>query len=125
MAITQVNISSPSGETIYTDSNIGSTVDAIKATSASLLWVIVDNSANAATTYIRVWNTASGSVVNGTTPPDLILPIFANKIEVFTFGTAAAPGVTFGTALSAAASTTPATGTTGPSSSVTAQFAYV
>ena len=126
MAISQINVSSLFGENIYTDTNIGSTVDAIKGSSALLLYVTVDNSANVSATYVRLWNTAGGSVINGTTAPDQVLYIAANKIQTFVMYTGSAPGVTFGTALSAAASSTGGTsGSAAPSSPVTFTAAYV
>lgn len=126
MAISQINISSPSVETLYQDTNIGATVDGIKASSALVLWLTVDNSANGAASYIRLWNVASGGVTNGSTVPDMVLLVPANQVQTFVFQTSASAGLTFGTALSAAASTTGGTvGSTAPSSAVTLTLAYV
>jgi hypothetical protein len=125
MAITNIPAATPFGYSEYTDTNIGNSVDGVKASSTVLYSVVVDNTANSQTTYVRVWNTASGSVVNGTTPPDMILPVFGNKLESFVLASSAGPGIVFGTSLSAAAATTPATGTTAPTSAVTATFNYV
>jgi len=127
MAITSIVVASPAGETLYTDTAIGNTADSIKASSALLLWVKVDNSANAgAGSYLKLWNVAGGSVTVGTTSPDQVLFVPASAIATFVFSTGAASGMTFGTALSAACLTTGGTaGTTSPVSSVVVTVAYV
>lgn len=126
MAITQINISSPASEILFTDTAMGATKDAIKASSAVVLYVIVDNSANGAASYVKLYNVASGSVTVGTTDPDEIIFVPANVIVTHVFYTSAAPGKTFGTALTAACVTTAGTsGVTGPSSSVIVTIAYV
>ncbi len=126
MAITQITVQTPTNQVVFNDTNIGATVDGIKSSSALVLYVIVDNSANAAASYIRLWNVASGSVTNGTTVPDMVLLVPATKVETYSFQTSAAAGLTFGTALSAAASTTGGTsGAVAPSSAVIITVAFV
>ena len=127
MAITQITVASPANETLFTDTAMGNTADAIKASSALVLWVKVDNSANAgAASYVKLWNTAAGSVMVGTTSPDQVLFVPASAIATFVFSTGAASGMTFGTALSAACLTTGGTaGSTSPVSSVVVTVAYV
>ncbi len=100
MAVTQVTLASPSGLIQFTDTVMGNTVDAVKASSAKVYSVFVDNSGNGgAAAYVKLWNTASGSVTVGTTAPDEIIFIPAGAIVQRNFFTSAAPGVTFGTAL--------------------------
>lgn len=127
MAITTVNVSSPVGETIYTSTAMGNTKEAVKASSALVLWVRVDNSANAgAASYVKLWNVASGSVTVGTTDPDEVIYVPASAIRTSMLFTGAAMGVTFGTALTAACVTTGGTpGTVSPSSSVIVTIAFV
>jgi hypothetical protein len=126
MAITQINVSSPSNEILFTDTAIGNAVDAVKASSAKLFWLTVDNSANAAASYLKLWNVASGGVTVGTTAPDEIIYVPALSIVTVNYGTSAAPGKTFGTALTASCVTTAGTaGVTSPSSSVIVTISYV
>jgi len=127
MAITQVNVSTPSVEIVFQDTSMGNVVDSIKASSAKVYSVIVDNSANGgAATYVKLFNLASGSVILGTTAPDEIIFVPAGAIVTKQYFTSAAQGVTFGTALSAAAVTTGGTaGTTSPVSSVVVSVIYV
>lgn len=127
MAITTVNVSSPVGETIYTSTAMGNVKEAVKASSALVLWVKVDNSANSgAASYVKLWNLASGSVTVGTTDPDQIIYAPASAIITVPLFTNAAMGITFGTALTAACLTTGGTGgTTSPSSSVIVTIAFV
>jgi hypothetical protein len=127
VAISQVNVSSPSNQIIFTDTAMGNSVDGIKASSAKLYSVTVDNSANGgAACYVKLFNVASGSVVLGTTAPDEIVFVPAGAVVTRTFFTGAAAGVTFAAALSAACVTTGGTaGTTSPSSSVIVTVDYV
>ncbi len=126
MAISTVNVSSPANEIVYSSSAMGATVEGIKASSAKVFSVIVDNSLNNAATYVKLWNLASGSVVIGTTAPDEIIYVPASAIITHVLYTGASQGKTFGTALSAAAVTTGGTaGVTGTSSSTVVTVNYV
>lgn len=80
---------------------------------ATVYGVTVDNSANAALTYIALYNSAAPTV--GTTDPDMLLmiPVSARKQVFFKTGSS------FNVAVSAAAKTTAGTaGNTAPSSAV-------
>jgi len=127
MAITQVEIATPAGLFSFEDTAMGNAVDAVKASSAKLFSVIVDNSANvAAASYVKLYNVASGSVTVGTTPPDEIIYVPAGAIVSVPYFTSAAAGKTFGTALSACCVTTGGTaGSTAPVSSVVVTINYV
>jgi len=126
MAISTVNVSSPANEIVYSSSAMGSTVEGIKASSAKVFSIIVDNSLNNAATYVKLWNVASGSVVIGTTAPDEIVYVPANAIVTQVLYTGASQGKTFGTALSAAAVTAGGTaGVAAPSSATVVTINYV
>ena len=126
MAISTVNVSSPANEVVYSSSAMGATVEGIKASSAKVFSVIVDNSLNNAATYVKLWNLASGSVVLGTTAPDEIIYVPASVIVTHVLYTGASQGKNFGTALSAAAVTAGGTaGVTGPSSPTVVTVNYV
>lgn len=126
MAISQVNVSSPAGETIFQDSAMGASADGIKSSSAKVYSVTIDNSANAAPSYVKLYNLASGSVTVGTTAPDEIIYVPSNAVVTQVYFTGAAQGKTFGTGLSAACVTTGGTaGSTPPSSSVIVSVTYV
>lgn len=126
MAITNVIIANPAGISQFTDTAMGATADAVKASSASLFSVIVDNSANGgAASYAKIYNTASGSVTVGTTVPDDVIFAPGGAVVERFYYTKAAIGVTFGTALTAACVTTGGTGgTTPPVSSVVVTLNY-
>lgn len=127
MAITQVNISSPSNEIVFTDTAMGNLADAIKASSAKVYAVTVDNSANGgAPSYVKLFNLAGGSVVVGTTAPDEIIFVPSGAVITHNFFTGATPGKTFGTALSAFCVTAGGTaGATSPASPVIVSVNYV
>jgi hypothetical protein len=124
MAITQVVVQTPANQTIFTDSAMGGSVDAVKATSALAFYLFADNSANGVPAYVKLFNVAQGSVTLGTTAPDEIVYVPANQKITHIFFTGAVIGKTFGTALSAAAVTTGGTaGITG--SAIPVIIAYV
>lgn len=127
MAISQVNVSTPSNEIVFTDSAMGATVDGIKASSTIVNYVIVDNSANGGSpSYVKLYNLASGSVVVGTTAPDDIIYVTAGKVVTMNYYTGALIGKFFGTALSAACVTTGGTaGVTSPAGSVIVTISYI
>jgi len=126
MSQTLINIANPAGFLQYTDSNIGASADGVKSSSAVLYSVFVDNSANAAASYVKLYNVASGSVVVGTTAPDEVIYVPAGVVIEHFFYTGSTPGKTFATALSAACVTTGGTGgTTAPLSAVKATLNFV
>lgn len=127
MSITQINVGSPTNEFIFTDTAMGNSADGVKSSSAVLYSVKIDNSANSgAACYVKLYNVLSGSVVVGTTAPDEVIYVPGGAIVTRNYWTSAAPGVTFGTALSAACVTTGGTaGNTAPSESVVVSINYV
>jgi len=126
MAITQVNIGTPSNVTQFTDTAMGNALDAVKASSALVYSVLVDNTLNAgAASYVKLFNVASGSVTLGTTAPDEVIFVPGGRKVTVLYYDAANPGKTFGTALTAACVTTGGTaGTTSPTSSVPVTINY-
>jgi hypothetical protein len=127
MAMTQVAVQTPANIFLYTDSAMGNTADAIKASSAVVYYVLVDNTANAgASTYVKLFNLAAGSVVVGTTAPDEVIYVPGGRKITHVLYDGAVSGKTFNTALSAFAVTTGGTaGSTAPTSSVPVTVAYV
>jgi hypothetical protein len=126
MAITQINVSSPTNEIVFNDSAMGNTADGVKSSSALVYSVTVDNSLNGGSaSYVKLFNLASGSVVVGTTAPDEIIYVPGGAVITQVYSTSAAPGKTFGTALSAFCVTTGGTaGSTSPSSNVSVTINY-
>lgn len=126
MAVTQVTVASPAAEVIYTNTALANAASAVKSSSTLLLYAIIDNTANGAASYVKLYNVASGSVTVGTTAPDEIFYVPAGVVKTYLFYTGAAQGATYGTALTACCVTAGGTaGTVSPSSSVVASFGYV
>ena len=95
-----------------TDSNATANND-VTATSATLYWVYIDNRANSAKSYLKLYNAAAPTV--GTTAPDMILPCNGNDDVDYSFP----EGIAFATAISFATVTTAGTaGVTGPTNDV-------
>lgn len=126
MAISTVNIASPANETVFNDTAMGNTVDGIKASSAVVFSILVDNTANGgAPSYVKLFNLASGSVVVGTTAPDEIIYVPGGAKVTHVLYTGANPGKTFATALSAICVTAGGTaGSTSPASAVPVTVNY-
>ena len=126
MSISNIPAAAPFGFSEYTDTNIGATADGIKASSTVLTSVSINNTSNVATSYVKLYNVASGSVTVGSTVPDDVISVPANQTVTVVYQTAASPGKTFGNALSACCVTTGGTaGTISPSASVICTFSYI
>lgn len=127
MAISVINISTPALLQVYSDTNIGTTLDGVKASSVLIEWIQIDNTANAgAPSYLKLYNLTTGSVTLGTTSPDMILYAEPNKKDTYNFLSAAQAGLTFPTALTMACVTTGGTaGVTGPTSPVIVTVSFV
>lgn len=125
MSITQVNFASPANIIAFTDSAMGATVDGIKASSAVVYSLLIDNSLNASPSYVKLFNLAAGSVTPGTTSPDEVIFVPGLARITHLLYTVSAPGKTFATALSAICVTTGGTGgVTAPSSNVSVTVNY-
>lgn len=126
MSIASVNVTTPTNIIEFSDTAMSNAVDAVKASSAILYFVTIDNSANAgAASYVKLFNVASGSVTVGTTAPDEVIYVPAATVITQLYFTGATAGKTFATALTACCVTTGGTaGNTGPASSVIVTIGY-
>lgn len=122
MGVSKTALADLASSFLFTDTDNAGTVVAVTAASTVIYSIDVDNTANAAATYTKLWNTASGSVTIGTTAPDMILMTPASTRVNWQ----CPQGVTFGTAVTVASVTTAGTaGTTGPTSDVIVRIVYV
>lgn len=114
MSISTTQQATPIGAKLVTETAANATADTdIVSGSATIYMIDIDNSAVAATTYVKLYNNANPTV--GTTAPDMVLMVAATTRRVFPFP----EGIAFGTAVSFAAVTTGGTsGTTSPTGSV-------
>lgn len=121
MAVTTVDFDAPSGLSRYHNTDSNATKSGVKASSGALYSIIVDNTANAAVTYLKLYDAASGDVTVGTTAPDWIFKIPAStKLTIVLPET-----IAFGTALTEASVTAGGTaGSTGPTSDVPVTILY-
>lgn len=120
MAVTQLT-NTALNTTTFNDTANGSTAVAVKASSSVVYAIIVDNTANAAASYLKIYNLASGSVTVGTTVPDEVIYVpLSTKITLLY-----PQGKTFGTALTIATLTAGGTaGVTAPTSSTIVNISY-
>lgn len=121
MAVTQLPAASPSGVVSYNNTDSNETKSAVKASSGTIYSITIDNSANGAASYVKLYDVASGSVTVGTTAPDWIFKVAASVKRTVVFP----EGLAFATALTEASVTAGGTaGTTGPTSDVNLFIVY-
>ena len=121
MAVTILGLGTISGAQLHVNTDADETEDDIDSGAGTLYAVEVDNTLNAAVTYVKLYNAASGAVTVGTTAPDFIFLVPASVSRAFIFP----QGIAYDTALSIAAVTTAGTaGVTGPTSAVPARVVF-
>ena len=104
---------------IFNETSVANAKIDVKASSAIVYFIQVDNTANGAASYLKLYNT--NTVTVGTTVPDDVILVPASVTRVI----AMPAGVTFGTGLSVACVTAGGTaGTTSPVSAVIVRIAY-
>lgn len=114
------NTTQLTGAAVVIDTLVAATAVVVKASSAVLHSLQLDNSAVAAATFLKLYNNAAPTI--GTTAPDAIFMIPANA----TISVAIPGGVTFATALSYAAVTTGGTaGVTATTGAFALKLIYV
>ena len=97
MAITTVDVATPSGLQLYTNTDLDEVKAGISAASTVVHSIDVDNP-NGAEVFLRLWNVAVGSVAVGTTPTQMVIMVPSSTRLVLPIP----GGLTFGTALTAA-----------------------
>lgn len=116
------NTTQLSGAFLVIDTSAANSAVAVKASSAVLYELELDNTANGAASYFKICNLAGGSVSVGTTVPDWVIMVPASVSRTIVMPS----GVTFGTALSYFATTAGGTaGSTSPSSAFAIKLIYV
>ena len=106
---------------LFQDTNNAAAGVVIKASSGTLYVVYVDNSANGAASYVKLYDTA-GAVIVGTTVPDWVIKVaasFKGNVLIATSGSAFASGLVVATTTAGGTA-----GNTGPSSAVVVEIAY-
>lgn len=122
MAVSNISIAQISGANLFIDSANQNAAIAVKASSALIHHIELDNTANGVITYCKLFNVAAGSVVIGTTAPDMTILVPAATKITMVFP----DGITFGTALSVASVTTKVeSGAVSPVSSFVVKIVYV
>lgn len=114
------NIPLLTGATLFISTSVGATAIAVTAASTLVYEMELDNTANAAATYLRMYNNSSPTV--GTTTSDwMVMVPGSTKITMVL-----PSGSTFGTALALSAGTSAILATTtAPSSAFAVKIVYV
>ena len=115
MGVTSTPLQTNLSASIISDADSNATSeDNVRNGATTVYMVDVDNSANAAITYVKLYDSTGPTV--GTTAPDIILKVTASARKVFVLDPG---GIAFTTGLSFASLTAGGTaGTTGPTSDV-------
>jgi len=122
MAVSNINIAQITGANLFLDTANEDTVIAVKGSSGVIYSLELDNSANGAATYFKLFNVAAGSVVLGTTAADLVILVPAATAITLVFPS----GLTLGTAIACASVTGKAeSDNTAPTSSFIVKMVYV
>ena len=98
MAITTIDLGTPSGLKSYRNTDLDEVKAGITSASTVVHSITVDNG-NATEVFLKMWNVAVGGVTVGTTPAQAVLMIPANVVD---FTLPIPKGWTFGTALTIA-----------------------
>lgn len=116
------NIVNLASSSLFIDTDCANAAVAVKASSGIIYELEIDNTGNAAASYVKIWNTAAGSVTVGTTAPDYIFMVPASVKRSIVIP----DGLTLGTAIAVACVTGAGTaGSTSPTSDVTVKIVYV
>lgn len=91
------------GTTLYKNIDVDESEDAVKASAGQVYWIHAINT-NAALRYLKFYNATVGTVVVGTTVPDLTFPVPASTTGAG-FTLSIPNGIAFGTAITIAATT--------------------
>ena len=121
MAITNITLGFVSGLAVHVNTDVDESEDDVAAAAGTLYQIQIDNTGNAAVTYVKLYDAGAAAVTVGTTAPDWIFRVAASVSRTIPFP----EGAAFATALSVAALTAGGTaGTTGPTSAVTVRIVY-
>lgn len=106
---------------LFEETALGATIVAVKASSATVKYIMIDNTANGSSVFLKLYNAASGAVTVGTTVPDGVLIAAGSTKLQFPIP----DGWVFGSALSVACVTVGGTSGVGaPASSVIVRIVY-
>jgi len=123
MAVSITTLEPVTGARKFEDSNNANVPVSVKGSAGVIHSITIDNSANGAASYVKMWDLAVGDVTIGITPPDWIIKIPASKPR---FTIPIPDGLAFATGLAVATTTTALlAGTTSPSSAVAIGIVFV
>ena len=122
MALTKTTLTSRFGDKFAKQTVANATATGFEASSATLYTCEIDNTNNTTVAhYVKFYDVALGSTTVGTTGPEAVLFVPANKKVTYQF----TQGISFSTALVMACVTTGGTaGTSNPSNAVIVKVTY-
>jgi hypothetical protein len=124
MAQTQITLGYPAGTNEFINTSIGNSAVTIKANSGTLFLLNIDNTLNAAASFLKMYDT-NGAVVVGTTVPDVVIKVPALTMLPVLFVSATSTGLILASGIQAACVTVGGTtGVTSPTSAVTLTAVY-
>jgi hypothetical protein len=119
MAVTNLTITALAASQFQDTTNANAAI-VVKNSGGTFFLISIDNTANAAISYVKLFYTA-GAVVVGTTVPDWVIPAPASLISPIV----CAPGIVFAAGLQVATVTAGGTaGAVSPASAVVVRIVY-
>jgi hypothetical protein len=127
MPVSQVVITTPIPENVFTDPSIGTIVDSVKTSNGTVYYITVDNSLNLLVpSYVKLFFAIPANVTVGVTVPNEILFISAGSKETRKYMTGVNFGKVFPVALSAICVTgSISSSTTPPTNPVSIRISYM
>lgn len=122
MAVSAISISQITSANLFADTDQANSAISVKASSATIYEIEIDNTLNAAQdNYVKFYNSA-GTPTVGTTVPDMVIEVRQGVKRTIVIP----DGLVFETGLAVATVTAGGTGgTTSPTSDVTVKIVYV
>ena len=121
MALTKTIFPAVLGANLTVITGANATAVAVKTSSGTIYGIEIDNTANSADSFVKLYNLAAGSTTVGSDDPDMVLKAPATKKMTYLFN----QGVAQGTAITLACVTLAGTaGNSTPISNVTVKVVY-
>lgn len=87
MAVGNVTLRAPLGTAVWSDTAATNALVDVNASGTSIYHVEIDNTANTAVTYVKMFDSAASGVTLATTEPDIVISCAAGTKEYMTIPT--------------------------------------
>jgi hypothetical protein len=88
MAVGNVTLRAPLGDSVWSDTAATNSLVDVNGSGTSIYHVEIDNTANTAVTYVKMFDSAASGVTLATTEPDIVISCAAGVKEYMSIPTA-------------------------------------